>query len=398
MQQNWNQELAQSYSQVSDLARAGLISTAEAAQLADLGDQFKIRITPYYAKLIDNSPDCPIRKQSIPHLHESDPALPDWASRLSSQIYGRPTPWHPDAIGDIQKLAAPRLTHRYRNRAILHLSSICAMYCRFCFRKSHLNDSDRTLYEGPLDPAFAYLERTPEIRELILTGGDPLSLTDPVIQRVFERVAKIPHVRTVRIHSRMAVTLPSRFTEALLDILGRDWNFNVILISHFNHPKELTHEALSALKNLRRCGVTLLNQSVLLKGINASVECLATLFQNLYEAGVLPYYLHHPDWTPGTFHFRPSIEEGRDLHAQLRGRLPGPALPDYILDIPQGFGKVSLLDSQVKKLENLPYDLTHRMSGAIYEVTAPATRDETQGNAKHRYLELFKIDECGLLS
>ncbi len=396
-QDEWKQELLHSYTSVSDLLRNHLVSDSEAQKLENIGEKFRVRITPYYAKIMSKSPECPIRKQAIPHLGEEDPQLPEWASQLSQEIYGRPTPWHHDAIGDIRNLAAPRLTHRYENRAILHLSSLCAVYCRFCFRKSHLNDDERTLYEGTLDPALRYLKGAEKIHELILTGGDPLSVTDAALKSLFERINQIPHIRTVRIHSRMTVTLPSRFTSSLLEILGQNWNFHINLVSHFNHPNELTLEAKLGLRRLNRIGITLLNQSVLLRGINNSVECLHDLFQTLYETGVIPYYLHHPDWTPGTFDFRLGIEEGQKLMTQLRGLLSGPALPQYILDIPQGYGKISLLDANVKKLKSFPMarPLSQRnhtshidhLQGAVYEIITPATR--AGGRNTHLYLDLF---------
>lgn len=389
----WKEELLQSISSVSDLLQANLISSQEATHLESVGNQFKVRITPYYASLMSNSRDCPIRKQAIPELNELDPALPTWAKQWSQEIYHRPTPWTIDAIGDIQNLAVPRLTHRYGNRAILHLSSLCGVYCRFCFRKSHLNDAERTLYEGSLDPAIDYLSKTPSIRELILTGGDPLSTSDQALKKLLDRIHLIPSIKTVRIHSRMAVTLPSRFSSDLLELFEIPRNFNLVLVSHFNHPKELSPLARNALREIRRTGVQLFNQSVLLKGINASADCLGSLFQELYETGVVPFYLHHPDWTPGTVHFRTSLEEGKAIYSQLKGKISGPALPHYILDIPQGYGKVTIHDGSVRKLMDLPEHRDTRVSsdcrirGAVYQVTAPTTR--AQVPTEHRYLDLF---------
>ncbi len=268
------------------------------------------------------------------------------------------------------------------------------MYCRFCFRKEHLNDPERTLYEGSLEPAYAYLASTPEIRDIILTGGDPLSLTDAALESVFKRISTIPHIKTVRIHSRMAVTLPYRITPALIRVLsgtqGQEWPFQIILNSHFNHPQELSQPAQFALKMLKKHGITLLNQSVLVKGINDSVDCLTTLFQSLYEAGVVPYYLHHPDWTPGTFHFRNSIERGKELMSHVRGRVSGPALPDYVLDLPGGHGKTSLLNSDVRCLSKLG-DSESAIRGAIYEIRGPITRSEQ--NPRLTYLDLFQLEK-----
>jgi lysine 2,3-aminomutase len=348
----WQAELAQSYDSVASLADAGLLAPAEAARLHAVGEAFRVRITPYYAGLMRaDDPACPIRRQAIPGLGETDPELPGWAREWSLRAYGRETPWTADAIGDVARLAAPRLTHRYGNRAILHLSSLCAVYCRFCFRKSHLNDGERTLYEGALDPSLDYVARTAAIRELILTGGDPLSVTDAALARLLERLAAIPHLKTVRLHTRMAVTLPSRLTPELAALLGRPWPFQIVFVSHFNHPREWTAEARAGLRSLRRAGVTLLNQNVLLRGINDSAAILTELYQGLYEEGVIPYYLHHADWTPGTFHFRVSLARGHEILRELQGDLPGPAIPRYILDLPGGGGKIPIMPQYMLKKE-----------------------------------------------
>ena len=384
--ENWKQELLNSCTTVSDLTALHLISLKEAQSLESISNEFKIRITPYYAQLIENSPDCPIRKQAIPHLNEKDPTLPTWATEWSQKIYGRPEPWHPDPIGDLRFQVAPRLTHRYSHRALLHVSSMCAVYCRFCFRKSHLNDDSRPLYEGGLQPAFNYLREHTEISELVLTGGDPLSLNDSLLEKIFLQVDSLPGVKTLRIHSRMAVTLPSRFTTDLLQVFNLERRFNLAIVSHFNHPKELSEVALKKLNHLRRAGVTLLNQSVLMKGVNNSVPTLRTLFQTLYENGVIPYYLHHPDWTPGTFHFRVNIHEGQRLMSELRGLISGPALPDYVLDIPQGLGKTSLLGSHLKKVDEYsPGNFGPDFCGSVYELSGPTTRGSQ--NSKSLYLD-----------
>jgi lysine 2,3-aminomutase len=387
----WSQELSQSYTSVADLSRAGLLAPSEAERLSDLGSRFQVRITPYYAGLMSQNPACPIRLQAIPALGEEDPAaLPDWAVDWSRRLYGRDVPWSADPIGDVERLAAPRLTHRYGNRAILHLSTLCAVYCRFCFRKSHLNEREASLYDGSLDPAFEYLANHPEVRELILTGGDPLSVTDAAIARVLDRAASLPSLRVVRIHSRMAVTLPGRLTTELASVLSKPRaradgsELSVHLVSHFNHPREWTPEAREGLARLRRAGIPLFNQSVLLRGINDSAAVLTDLFQSLYEAGVTPMYLHYPDWTPGTFHFRPGIERAQQLARELRGLLPGAALPHLVLDLPQGLGKASLLDASTRVFSRLeaPDGL---IQGAVYELASPLTRE---GRSAPLYLDL----------
>lgn len=374
----WQQELLDSYTSVEELARAGFLSSNEAVRLRALGEKYRVRVPRYYAGLMDrSSPEalaaCVIRRQAVPGLCEDDPErLPQWAREWSLRAFGREVPWDEDAIGDLAKLAAPRLTHRYGNRAILHLSSLCALYCRFCFRKSHLNAASRTLYNGSLEPALAYLERTPEIRELILTGGDPLSLPDPFLARLFERLSAVANLKQVRIHSRMAVTLPSRLTPELAALLERQ-PFGIAIVSHFNHPRELTKLAVDRLRVMRKAGVALYNQSVLLREVNDDARILETLFQELYENGVRPFYLHHADWTPGTFGFRVSIERGRQIVTELAGKLSGPATPQYVLEIPGGGGKVSLMNHLFTKLSER-HDDAAKISGALWQAVPPHTR------------------------
>lgn len=340
------------------------------------------RITPYYASLINpNDPNCPIARQSLPNPLEKDPVLPPALQALSQTIYGRDTPWTSDAIGDVTRLAAPRLTHRYHNRAILHVASTCAMYCRFCFRKSHLTQKEDTLYGGTFDPALAYLAKNPQVKELILTGGDPLSLAQTGLEKLISQIKKIQSIEILRIHTRMPVTLPSRIDDSLCSLLshtGQD--LAVQLVTHFNHPSELTPQAKQALQKLRQAGVQLFNQTVLLRGVNTQTQTLVTLFNTLDTWGVRPYYLHHPDYTPETFGFRISIAEGRAIYRSLLGRVSGPALPHYILDLPGGKGKIPLIDGNIEIYKDGNIEVCNELTGtdpiqaAVYKIKPPHSR------------------------
>ena len=346
------------------------------------------RVTPYYRRLFGSTDDCPIRRQALPHPDEVDPVLPSWAQEQSELIYGSPVPWRVDAIGDLTHLAAPRLTHRYSNRALLHLSAQCAVACRFCFRKTHLSTQERRLYSGTFAPALAYLHATPTVTELILTGGDPLSLPNQKLAPLLQALQGLPTLRIIRIHSRMPVTLPERINPGLIALLEPLTQLKTLyLVTHFNHPKELTDEADQALRRLRHAGVLILNQSVLLRGVNDQVSVLQKLWQGLYERAVVPLYLHHTDWTPGSFHFRVPIQTGLRLLAELRGRLSGPALPHYVVDLPGGGGKVPLHQAQLEQSwEDFP------ISGARYRMSRPATR-LSEGTDTHftevPYLDLY---------
>lgn len=386
--QNWIQELRSSLTTPEQLHGAGFLSLEESQspRMRDLMRENQVRITPHYASLIDpHDPLCPIRLQAIPSLPlELDPELPQWLQNLSQDIYGTPSPWRDDAIGDLARLAAPRLTHRYGNRALLHASDNCAVWCRFCFRKSHLNDREESLYSGRFDEAISYITRTTELSEIILTGGDPLSLGDEPLARLLDRLNGITHVKTVRIHTRMPVTLPSRVTPALAAVLGAKRSYHLSLSSHFNHPRELCPPSLHALQLLRQAGITLLNQCVLLRGVNDSSATLATLFQGLYEAGVIPFWLHHPDWTPATFGFRVSIQDGLRIYRDLFGRISGPALPHYVLDLPSGLGKAPLNDARVRLTHSETRDGYH---ASVYEIPRPNVL-ESHGPETTRYLDI----------
>lgn len=244
-----------------------------------------------------------------------------------------------DPIGDEVHSPTPGLTHRYPDRVILRVTLSCLVHCRFCFRREVVGEAG-PLPEPDLAAALAYIAARPAIREVILTGGDPLSLSERRLADIIDRLNAIPHLDTLRIHSRIPVVAPGRITEDLATRLGQGKPLWFVL--HVNHADEITPEAEAALARLIRAGVPLLSQSVLLKGVNDHAEVLETLFRRLLRLKVKPYYLHHGDLVRGAEHFRTTIAEGQALMASLRGQLPGTALPTYVLDIPGGHGKVPL--------------------------------------------------------
>jgi lysine 2,3-aminomutase len=212
------------------------------------------------------------------------------------------------------------------------------MFSRYCFRKVRLNDEEPVGLRHDLPSAIQYLREHSEVREVILSGGDPLVLSDRRLDEVLTAVRSVPSVRALRIHTRTPATLPARVTPELAAMLARHRPLTVV--THYNHPKELTNQAERAIEALLRQGIPVLNQSVLLRGVNDSDETLLALLRGLSERMVRPYYLHHPDLTVGTQHLRVSLDRGLALARALRGRLPGHAIPTYVLDIPGGLGKV----------------------------------------------------------
>ena len=250
-----------------------------------------------------------------------------------------------DPIGDAQYSPLPGLVHRYPDRVLLTPVLTCPAYCRFCFRRARVGDAGRAMSEAEIDSALAYVAARPALREVVLTGGEPLSLPPARLGALLDRLAAIPHVGLLRIHTRLPVSDPDRVTPALVAALVAPQAADraaVWVAAHVNHPRELSGPTRAALARLADAGLPLVAQTVLLAGVNDSVAVLETLFAALLRARVRPYYLHHPDLAPGTAHFRLPVERGRALMRALRGRIGGLALPTYVLDVPGGFGKVPL--------------------------------------------------------
>lgn len=257
-----------------------------------------------------------------------------------------------DPIGDNRYRVAERLVHHYRDRALLLANDRCATYCRHCFRRHFTGNGGGRITEAELDEACAYLERTGEVREVLLSGGDPLMLSDREIELVIERLKSVRKDYTIRICTRLPVVLPSRITPALCEIFERfDGLWAVI---HTNHPREITDAFRHAVRLLTRAGVPVLNQTVLLRGVNDNIATLEELFRGLVRNGVKPYYLFQGDLAAGTAHFRVPIERGLELIQALRGRLSGIALPTYAVDLPDGGGKVSI-ESALIRIETDAY-------------------------------------------
>ncbi len=284
-------------------------------------ERYPFFVTPYYLSLAQPSPEDPILRQILPSALE-----------LVRQKDLSSDPFREQSLSPV-----PGLIHRYPDRVLLLVNSVCPVYCRHCFRKSFFADPDRETLD--LEAAVRYVENNPSVREVILSGGDPLMLPTEQLEEILRRFRSIPHVEVLRIHTRVPVALPQR-------LLGADFPHSFRLAeplwlhTHFNHPAEITQEAAAAIRQLVEAGIPVLNQSVLLRGVNADPDTLVQLFATLYRLRVRPVYLHHPDPVRGTGHFRLSLEEGRKIVRQLFGRLPGPAIPRYVVDIPGGYGKV----------------------------------------------------------
>jgi lysine 2,3-aminomutase len=299
-----------------------LVTANRVAELERVAARYAVAITPAMADLIDpGDPHDPIARQFVPDLRELALGTEESA----------------DPIGDDAHSPVEGIVHRYPDRVLLKLLNACAVYCRFCFRREMVGPGKGGLSRAALSAALGYIRRTPQIWEVILTGGDPLLLSPRRIAAVMKQLAAIGHVKVIRVHTRIPIVAPERVEASLLRALRTGKATFIVL--HANHPRELSEAARTAIGRLVDAGIPVLSQSVLLRGVNDDPQTLGALLRALVECRVKPYYLHHADLAPGTSHLRTTITEGRDLMRALHGRLSGLCQPHYVLDIPGGYGK-----------------------------------------------------------
>jgi lysine 2,3-aminomutase len=310
---------------IAELDAAGIVRGEDRAALEAVAARYAVAISPILTDLIDPAdPHDPIARQFVP-----DPA------ELTTTAQERADP-----IGDDPASPVEGVVHRYPDRVLLKLVHVCPVYCRFCFRRAMVGPSGRpSLSQTELLAALAYIRAHPEIWEVILTGGDPLILSDRMLGSVLSALAAIPHVKIIRIHTRVPIVMPDRITTDLIRTL-RGSGRTTYVVLHANHPRELTLAARIACGHLIDAGIPMLSQSVLLRGVNDDIDTLASLMRAFVEARIKPYYLHHADLAPGTGHLRTTLAEGEALARSLRARVSGLAQPAYVLDIPGGAGKV----------------------------------------------------------
>lgn len=322
----WKQELQRSIRTAAGLHEALGLSPGEfAAALRAEQAGFPIAVTPHYLSLVDrDNPNCPLRRQVIPSFEEGTPMRGDLR----------------DPLGEEAHEVAPDLIQRYPDRALLLVSDRCAIYCRFCTRSRMVGSGGGPRSLARLAPAFEYLKAHPEVRDVIVSGGDPLAMATSRLVGIIERLREIESVETIRLATRVPVALPSRLTPELLDALKP--HHPLWVMTHFNHPAELDPEACAGLARLADAGFPVMNQAVLLRGINDNAEVLTELFRKLVRNRVRPYYLLQMDPVSGTGHLRTSVQTGIDLMEQIQGRLSGIAIPKLIMDTPGGMGKIPI--------------------------------------------------------
>ncbi|PZQ45219.1 MAG: lysine-2,3-aminomutase-like protein [Micavibrio aeruginosavorus] len=262
-----------------------------------------------------------------------------------------------DPIGDDAHSPVKGLVHRYPDRVLFKVTDTCAVYCRFCFRKDMVGQGKGVLTPFEIGDAINYIRANPQIREVIFSGGDPLTLSNRRLENILDALNEINHLEIIRFHTRAPLVHPARIDDGLVALFQKQPKALYVVL-HVNHPQEIDGTVQAVFRRLSLSGATLLSQSVLLKGINNDAAVLEQLFRTLLANRVKPYYLHHPDMATGTSHFRVTIKEGQDIMRTLRGRVTGLAYPTYVLDIPGGFGKIPLTPSYLESLENGTYNVT----------------------------------------
>jgi len=333
----WQRELSEAFTDPSELlVHLGLPSSLGAAR-EQARRSFTMRVPRGFAALMEHgNPDDPLLRQFLPSGAEME-VVPGFNA---------------DPVGDAMAERAPSLLRKYHGRALLLTTAKCAGHCRYCFRRhrpvcvrSRANNAD--VQRGPAgwEAALDCISQSADVDEVILSGGDPLMLDDAVLAELITRLAALPQLRRLRLHSRMPVLLPSRLTPGLVHTLAST-RLTLVVVCHINHPREIGPEAASALSRLRRAAAALLNQSVLLAGVNDSAETLITLSETLFAHGVLPYYLHQLDRVQGAAHFEVNDERALDIVAQLRERLPGYLVPRLVRELPGGPCKRPLAECQ----------------------------------------------------
>lgn len=325
---DWNNHVWQLKNRVQsleDIERHLNLTEEERAGILLTGTKLATAVTPHFFNLIDrNDQHCPIRRQMIPRIEETHVDPSDMT----------------DPCGEDSHMPVPGLVHRYPDRVLFLVTDRCASYCRYCTRSRVVSGVSEQKLETQWDQAIEYLKKTPQVRDVLLSGGDPLLFSDGKLEKLLKRLHDIPHIQFLRIGSRIPLFLPQRITPALCNMLKQ---FHPLFISiHTNHPKELTSEVREALGRLADAGIQMGNQSVLLRGVNDTVEIQRDLVQKLLMCRVRPYYLYQADLIEGTKHLRTGINKGLEIIQGLRGHTTGYGIPQYVVDGPGGGGKIPL--------------------------------------------------------
>jgi lysine 2,3-aminomutase len=354
--ENWDDHRWQLRNRVDSLADLDLrlnLTDEERAGVLLAGTKLAMSITPHFFNLIDrDDPDCPIRRQVIPRIEEG------WNAPEELN----------DPCGEDSHMPVPGLVHRYPDRVLFLVTDRCASYCRYCTRSRVVSGVGEQHLETQWEPAFKYLEKHTEIRDVLLSGGDPLLFSDDRLDKILTRLRSIPHIQFIRIGSRIPIFLPQRITPELCTMLKK--HHPLFISIHSNHPRELTTEVRDALGRLADAGIPLGNQSVMLRGVNDSVDVQKALVQKLLMCRVKPYYLYQCDLINGSSHLRTPVAEGVAVVEGLRGHTTGYAIPQFVIDGPGGGGKIPINPNYVVDTASGKITLRN-FEGEIFEYPDP---------------------------
>ncbi len=327
---DWKWQVKNRIETLEDLKKYVSLTPEEEEGVKKTLQTLRMAITPYYISLIDpNNPDCPVRKQAVPTGKETYQSPADLLD-----------PLHEDEDSPV-----PGLTHRYPDRVLLLITDMCSMYCRHCTRRRFAGQKDGESAIDRIDRAIEYIAKTPQVRDVLLSGGDSLMVSDERLEYIISRLRQIPHVEIVRLGSRTPVVCPQRITDDLVNMLKK--YHPVWLNTHFNHPQEVTKEAAEACAKLANAGIPLGNQTVLLRGVNDCVNTMKKLMHELVKMRVRPYYIYQCDLSMGIEHFRTPVSKGIEIIEGLRGHTSGYAVPTFVVDAPGGGGKTPVMPQYV---------------------------------------------------
>ena len=322
---DWKWQYKNRITRIDELAEVVSLNEKDQQDISYCLNSFRMAITPYYASLMDQeNPQCPIRMQAIPTINET-----------------HKFPWEMnDPLNEESDSPVKNIVHRYPDRVLFLVTRRCAMYCRHCTRRRMVGEEDFVISKTEIEEALNYIAQTPKIRDVLISGGDPLTMNDTDLENIISKLRKIDHVEIIRIGTRVPVVLPMRITPALLTMLKK---YQPIWINtHFNHPRELTAESLKACSDIVDSGIPLGNQSVLLRNINDQTETIKELLLKLVKARVRPYYLYQCDLSEGLEHFRTKVDTGIEIIRNLTGTISGYAIPKFVIDAPNGGGKIPI--------------------------------------------------------
>lgn len=320
---NWKWQIANRIETVEELKKYLPLSEEEEEAISKALQKLRMAITPYYLSLIDpNDPNDPIRKRAVPTIHELYQAPEDLVDPLYEDVDS----------------PVPGLTHRYPDRVLMLVTDQCSMYCRHCTRRRFAGETDAPMPMDKIEKQIEYIRNTPQIRDVLISGGDPLTLSDSRLEEIIKRLREIPHVEIIRIGSSVPVVLPMRITPELVNMLKK--YHPIWLNTHFNHPHEITEDSKRACEMLADAGIPLGNQTVLLRGVNDCVHVMKRLVHELVKIRVRPYYIYQCDLSFGLSHFRTPVSKGIEIIEGLRGHTSGYCVPTFVVDAPGGGGKI----------------------------------------------------------